>query len=56
MIKTDPMKKFLVPTDFSETSRNALLYAIELAAELEAKSIDVVHVFLPETAGEADFI
>ena len=50
------MKKFLVPTDFSETSRNALLYAIELAAELEAKSIDVVHVFLPETAGEADFI
>ncbi|MCO6476288.1 MAG: universal stress protein [Phaeodactylibacter sp.] len=50
------MKKILVPTDFSDTSRNALYYAIELVKHLEAESIDIVHVFLPETAGEADFI
>lgn len=53
---TNPMKKILVPTDFSNTSRNALHYAFQLAVALEAESIDVVHVFLPETAGEADFI
>ena len=50
------MKKFLVPTDFSNTSRNALHYALHLAKELKAESIEIVHVFLPETAGEADFI
>ncbi|MCB0546604.1 MAG: universal stress protein [Phaeodactylibacter sp.] len=50
------MKKILVPTDFSNTSRNALFYAMKLADALKAESIDVVHVFLPETAGEADFI
>ena len=47
------MKKFLVPTDFSNTSRNALHYALQLAKELEAKAIEIVHVFLPEAAGEA---
>ena len=50
------MKKFLVPTDFSNTSRNALHYALQLAKKLEAEAIEIVHVFLPETAGEADFI
>ena len=50
------MKKFLVPTDFSSTSRNALHYALQLAKELQAEAIEIVHVFLPETAGEADFI
>jgi len=50
------MKKFLVPTDFSSTSRNALFYALQLAKELQAEKVEVVHVFLPETLGEADFI
>ena len=27
------MKKFLVPTDFSETSKNAARYAVELAQD-----------------------
>lgn len=50
------MKKILVPTDFSDTSRNALCYALELAPKIGAEIINIVHVFLPETAGEADFI
>lgn len=38
------IKKILVPTDFSETARNAYEYAIDLAEQYKA-TIDVVHVF-----------
>ena len=40
------MKKILVPTDFSENSKCALNYAIELAEQLNAL-ITVVHVYHP---------
>ncbi len=50
------MKNILIPTDFSNTSRNAFQYALKLAEYIKADSINIVHVFLPETAGEADFI
>ena len=40
------MKKILVPTDFSENSRSALLYAIELAKKLDA-SITLMHCYHP---------
>ncbi|MCB0569661.1 MAG: universal stress protein [Phaeodactylibacter sp.] len=50
------MKNLLVPTDFSEASRNAFLYAVKLAELLRPEAIEVVHVYLPETSGEADFI
>jgi nucleotide-binding universal stress UspA family protein len=50
------MKKILVPTDFSDAAQNAFRYAVELAAVLRPEAIEVAHVFLPETAGEADFI
>ncbi|MDP2384811.1 MAG: universal stress protein [Bacteroidota bacterium] len=43
------MKKILVPTDFSKTSENALLYAIELAKAEDAKLI-LLHVDPTETA------
>ncbi len=38
------MKKILVPTDFSDQSKNAALYAIELARQFHA-SITLFHVF-----------
>ncbi len=50
------MKTILVPTDFSEASRNAFRYAAKLAEVLKPDAIEVAHVFLPETTGEADFI
>ncbi|MCB0553351.1 MAG: universal stress protein [Phaeodactylibacter sp.] len=50
------MKTILVPTDFSDTSQNAFRYAAKLAEVMNADSIQVAHVFLPETTGEADFI
>jgi len=40
------MKKIIVPTDFSETAKDALLYAQELALYLDA-NIKVVNVHLP---------
>ena len=40
------MKKILVPVDFSEVSKNALNYAVELADANEA-SITLIHVYLP---------
>ena len=40
------MKKILVPTDFSENSKCAFNYALELAEQLNA-SITVVHIYHP---------
>jgi nucleotide-binding universal stress UspA family protein len=33
------MTRIVVPTDFSETSRNALSYAIDMAAELSGSKL-----------------
>ena len=38
------MKKIIVPTDFSYTSKDALAYAISIAPLLEA-SVEVVHIY-----------
>jgi nucleotide-binding universal stress UspA family protein len=38
------MKRILFPTDFSETSKNAFVYAMHLAQSLEAELI-VLHVY-----------
>lgn len=40
------MKKILVPIDFSEVSKNALTYAVKLAAHTHAKVL-AVHAYLP---------
>lgn len=50
------MKNLLIPVDFSNASRNAFRYAMELAEHIGAESARLVHVFLPESSGEADFI
>lgn len=50
------MKKILIPTDFSDASRNALRYALQLMEKLPIESIVLAHVFLPDTRGEVDFI
>lgn len=50
------MKNLLIPVDFSDASRNAFRYAMELAQHIGAEQAKLVHVFLPESAGEADFI
>lgn len=39
------MKTILVPTDFSETARNAALYAINLAVDLKANTIVFYNAF-----------
>lgn len=41
------LRHILVPTDFSESSKDAFLYAQALAADVEA-SIKVVHMYHPE--------
>jgi nucleotide-binding universal stress UspA family protein len=40
------MKKILVPTDFSETSNNALTYALKMASFFDSE-IELLHVFHP---------
>ena len=50
------MKHLLIPTDFSDASRNAFQYAMALCRQLQPESILLTHVFLPETTSEADFI
>ena len=50
------MKNLLIPVDFSNASRNAFRYAMELAVHIGAEKAKLVHVFLPESSGEADFI
>ncbi|MEM6722885.1 MAG: universal stress protein, partial [Bacteroidota bacterium] len=44
------MKRILFPTDFSNTSVNALHYALELAANLEAE-LTILHVYYPNISG-----
>ncbi|MEQ8705341.1 MAG: universal stress protein [Phaeodactylibacter sp.] len=50
------MKNLLIPVDFSDASRNAFQYAMALAKHIGAEKAKLVHVFLPESSGEADFI
>jgi len=42
------IKKILVPTDFSETSRYAMEYAIEFAKSFNAE-LKIVHVIFDES-------
>ncbi len=42
------IKKILVPTDFSETSRYAMQYAIEFAKSFNAE-LEIVHVIFDES-------
>ncbi len=39
------MKKFLVPTDFSDTAKNAARYAVELAANDPNTTIILYNIF-----------
>ncbi len=41
------MKTILIPTDFSATARNAALYAIKLASQLQAAKIIFYNAYLP---------
>ena len=41
------MKKIIVPTDFSETAKNALIYARSISKELKGV-IQLLHVYKPE--------
>jgi nucleotide-binding universal stress UspA family protein len=45
------VKKCIVPTDFSETSKNAARFAVQLAAEIKDCSLVLYHAFDPVTAG-----
>ena len=45
--KPIPLKRILVPTDFSETARGAFRYAQELGAQFDSV-VKVVHVYHPE--------
>jgi nucleotide-binding universal stress UspA family protein len=45
------MKTFIVPTDFSETARNAAIYAVQIAATVQNSKIILYNVFDKETAG-----
>ena len=38
------MKKLLVPTDFSDTSKNAALFAVKMAADIQNARIILIHV------------
>jgi nucleotide-binding universal stress UspA family protein len=39
------MKTFIVPTDFSDTSKNAAMYAVQLVSEVKDARIILYHVF-----------
>lgn len=45
------MKKILVPTDFSDTSRNAAKYAFQLASTLNGATVIFYHVYNSFAAG-----
>jgi len=54
---TNAMKKILIPTDFSETARDAYAYALDYCKNLDGVcSVKVVHVFMPEAASTPTFI
>ena len=48
------MKTFIVPTDFSETARNAAIYAVQIAAEVENAKIILYNVFDKSAAWAED--
>lgn len=51
------MKKILIPTDFSETARDAYAYALDYCKNLgDPCGVKVVHVFMPEAASTPTFI
>jgi len=45
------MKTFIVPTDFSETARNAAIYAVQIAAAVQDAKIILYNVFDKSTVG-----
>ncbi|HUP14030.1 MAG TPA: universal stress protein, partial [Niastella sp.] len=45
------MKKLLVPTDFSDTSKNAALFAAQIAADIQDAKIILIHVSDKITGG-----
>lgn len=45
------MKKLLVPTDFSDTSKNAALFAAQMAADIQNATIVLIHVSDKITGG-----
>ena len=45
------MKKILVPTDFSDTSKNAALFAAQMVADLQDAKITLIHVSDKITGG-----
>ena len=45
------MKKFLVPTDFSDTSKNAARFAVQATAHIPGATIVLYHVYDKITAG-----
>lgn len=54
MTALTPVRKILVPVDFSEPSERALSYALELASRLDAHVL-VMHVWEPPRAVGPDF-
>ena len=50
------MKTIIVPTDFSETANNAVLYAAELAASIKAKLLLVHAYHVPVQVNEVPFV
>jgi nucleotide-binding universal stress UspA family protein len=51
--KIKQMKKILVPTDFSDTAKDAFRYACQLAGQYESAHLKVIHAYTPEV--EADY-
>jgi nucleotide-binding universal stress UspA family protein len=51
-MKTNQMKKFLVPTDFSDTSKNAARFAAQMAASVGNAGIILIHVSDKITASD----
>jgi len=45
------MKKFIVPTDFSETSKNAARFAVQMANDIEDSSVILYNSIDPITSG-----
>ncbi len=51
------MKKILIPTDFSETARDAYVFALDYCKALGGSfSMKMVHVFMPEASSTPTFI
>ena len=52
----ETIKTILVPTDFSEVAKNALIYAVNMAKEIKAKLI-VLHVYyIPVLTGTKPYV